>query len=553
MPCLDSKIYLPVDSVAISLEEFQLGIKEHLTDFKVDSLKQSLESILRQREGFEESFLEVLNQAYEINQRFHGYKIRHEGLPYMAHYIETAIYAALLGHDLTTVVATLLHDSVDNLKPEDLEKNEVSKEDVYAEINDKFGKDVEYIVEAVTDESPDLPVKRLDKQKIFEDAVIKAYNDPRVLIVKGCDRLSNLRSLEGYAANKGNLPAARILHQTHHYYIPLIDILDGTLGHALQIQVDELSERFPFRWGSTTMELFYEMAFDFSKLGQPVPVGKTERDLIDNKPLINSALAAQKRGLGDPPDKKRILDHMDVFMNDMAFLYSPHYMPKEDNLIKKLSSFPNLNINAIIDPGNYMYAYRKDLSVPEIVADTYRNKLLVYFMERLNELWFPQFSSENFTQEEKFYFPLTPMESNLGLESQHILLENNIIGFAALKHLSRLIGDVNHEPIGMSKYDQLNVGFYHFQYSVPDQRDIETAINNLLTTYGIPYTILHKEKTAHKDVFVRVIFSHLDYPTQLTTEHGEFVLIKPPGKLQKEREDYPYLIVDFFMPNNGPV
>ncbi|HUR51369.1 MAG TPA: bifunctional (p)ppGpp synthetase/guanosine-3',5'-bis(diphosphate) 3'-pyrophosphohydrolase [Mycobacteriales bacterium] len=121
-------------------------------------------------------------RAYEVAEQMHGDQRRNSGDLYITHPLAVATILAELGMDTTTLVAALLHDTV--------EDTTYSLED----LREEFGEDVAHLVDGVT---------KLDKIKYGEAAeaetirkmVVAMARDPRVLVIKLADRLHNMRTL----------------------------------------------------------------------------------------------------------------------------------------------------------------------------------------------------------------------------------------------------------------------------------------------------------------------------------------------------------------------
>lgn len=126
--------------------------------------------------------IEVLNRAYATADRLHDGVVRKSGEPYITHPLAVATIAAEIGMDTTTLVAALLHDTV--------EDTEYSLADLTAD----FGEEVARLVDGVT---------KLDKVVLGSAAeaetirkmIVAMANDPRVLVIKVSDRLHNMRTM----------------------------------------------------------------------------------------------------------------------------------------------------------------------------------------------------------------------------------------------------------------------------------------------------------------------------------------------------------------------
>ena len=124
----------------------------------------------------------LLIRAYEVADEAHRGQYRRSGDPYITHPLAVATILADLGMDTTTLVAGLLHDTV--------EDTSYSLDDVTKE----FGAEVARLVDGVT---------KLDKVKYGQAAeaetirkmIIAMASDPRVLVIKLADRLHNMRTM----------------------------------------------------------------------------------------------------------------------------------------------------------------------------------------------------------------------------------------------------------------------------------------------------------------------------------------------------------------------
>jgi guanosine-3',5'-bis(diphosphate) 3'-pyrophosphohydrolase len=156
-----------------------------LTAAKPGGLPPVLEPLTRTiRAAHPKADLRVVQKAYETAEQAHGDQKRKSGDPYITHPLAVATILAELGMDTTTLVAALLHDTVEDT-PYTLE-----------DVRKDFGDDVMHLVDGVT---------KLDKIKYGEAAeaetirkmVVAMARDPRVLVIKLADRLHNMRTL-GY-------------------------------------------------------------------------------------------------------------------------------------------------------------------------------------------------------------------------------------------------------------------------------------------------------------------------------------------------------------------
>jgi GTP diphosphokinase / guanosine-3',5'-bis(diphosphate) 3'-diphosphatase len=140
----------------------------------------------------------LLQRGYDLAETAHRGQLRRSGDPYITHPLAVATILAELGMDTTTLVAALLHDTV--------EDTGLTLVDLEAE----FGAEVARLVDGVT---------KLDKVKFGEAAeaetirkmVVAMARDPRVLVIKLADRLHNMRTLRFLPPAKQELKARETL------------------------------------------------------------------------------------------------------------------------------------------------------------------------------------------------------------------------------------------------------------------------------------------------------------------------------------------------------
>ncbi|MCU1658842.1 MAG: relA [Pseudonocardiales bacterium] len=124
----------------------------------------------------------LLQRGYDVAEECHRGQLRKSGDAYITHPLAVATILAELGMDTTTLVAALLHDTV--------EDTGLTLDDITA----GFGTEVAHLVDGVT---------KLDKVKYGEAAesetirkmIVAMARDPRVLVIKLADRLHNMRTL----------------------------------------------------------------------------------------------------------------------------------------------------------------------------------------------------------------------------------------------------------------------------------------------------------------------------------------------------------------------
>ncbi|MFF3742047.1 RelA/SpoT family protein [Streptomyces sp. NPDC002566] len=152
----------------------------------------------------ETATLRQIEKAYQVAERWHRGQKRKSGDPYITHPLAVTTILAELGMDPATLMAGLLHDTV-----EDTEYG-------LDQLRRDFGDTVALLVDGVT---------KLDKVKFGEAAqaetvrkmVVAMAKDPRVLVIKLADRLHNMRTMRYLKREKQEKKA----RETLEIYAPL--------------------------------------------------------------------------------------------------------------------------------------------------------------------------------------------------------------------------------------------------------------------------------------------------------------------------------------------
>lgn len=153
----------------------------------------------------------LLNKAYVFSVQAHGQQLRHSGDPYYAHPIEVAGIVASLNLDVATICTALLHDV--------LEDTDTSVEQLAQE----FTPEIAELVNGVTKlgkvemSRPNLSREKAQAEN-FQKFILAVSKDVRVLLVKLCDRLHNMRTLEFHPKQSSR---ERIARETLEIYAPL--------------------------------------------------------------------------------------------------------------------------------------------------------------------------------------------------------------------------------------------------------------------------------------------------------------------------------------------
>ena len=149
---------------------------------------------------------DLLNRAYVYAMKAHGTQKRASGDPYFSHPLEVAAILTDLKLDDATIVAAVLHDTIEDTGS--------TKE----EIAQLFGSEIAALVDGLTKlKKLDLVSKRAEQAENFRKLLLAIAEDVRVLLVKLADRLHNMRTLHFVPPEKRN----RIAQETLDIYAPL--------------------------------------------------------------------------------------------------------------------------------------------------------------------------------------------------------------------------------------------------------------------------------------------------------------------------------------------
>ena len=158
-------------------------LARRITGQRGTALKPVLEPLVTiHRELYPKADLSQLQRAYDVAEERHATQKRKSGDPYITHPLAVATILAELGMDTTTLVAALLHDTV--------EDTGYSLEQLTAE----FGEEVAHLVDGVT-KLDKVVLGNAAEAETIRKMIIAMARDPRVLVIKVADRLHNMRTM----------------------------------------------------------------------------------------------------------------------------------------------------------------------------------------------------------------------------------------------------------------------------------------------------------------------------------------------------------------------
>ena len=191
--------------------------------------------------------IELIKRAYIFSAKVHQGQMRVSGEPYLNHIIEVAHILTDMQMDVVTVIAGILHDTVEDTLTT-LDK-----------IKELFGDEVATLVDGVTK----IGKISFDRQGMsgeerqaenFRKMIIAMAQDIRVIMIKLADRLHNMRTLSVLSPEK----RTKIAQETMDIYAPI-------------------ANRLGIGWIKTELE---DLAFNYLK---PVPYKELQERLTTEK------------------------------------------------------------------------------------------------------------------------------------------------------------------------------------------------------------------------------------------------------------------------------
>ena len=165
------------------MSDTHCGIEKLLTMLKATGKKYDIEKI---------------EKAYEYARTLHEGQFRASGEEYISHPIAVAEIVAGLELDTDSICAALLHDTVEDCA----EKTDLK------EIEKLFGTDVSMLVDGLT---KIVTLKVEDKEEAHIETLRKMLlamsKDVRVIFIKLCDRVHNMRTLDAKLDHKRRITA----------------------------------------------------------------------------------------------------------------------------------------------------------------------------------------------------------------------------------------------------------------------------------------------------------------------------------------------------------
>lgn len=216
--------------------------------------KEQLLASLISKASYTQDTENLIGKAYEIADKMHAGQLRQSGEEYITHPMNVALILTELHADLPSLVAAILHDT--------LEDTSLTSETV----KEKFGVEVLQLVLGVTKLNK-LQFKSSKEQQLenTRKMLLAMANDIRVVLIKLADRLHNMRSLGIFRRDK----QVRIAQETMEIFVPLA----GRLGiYRIKWELEDLAFR--------ALE-----PEEFKELADKVAMKRSEREMLVNQTI----------------------------------------------------------------------------------------------------------------------------------------------------------------------------------------------------------------------------------------------------------------------------
>jgi guanosine-3',5'-bis(diphosphate) 3'-pyrophosphohydrolase len=190
---------------------------------------------------------DAIKRAYDLAVEAHAGQRRASGEEFVSHTVEVATILAVLRLDTASIVAGLVHDTVEDTHV------------TLAELGERFGQEVAALVDGVT-KIGKVEFRSHTEQQVenYRKLLLSMAADARVILIKLADRLHNMRTLEHLPEGKRR----RIALETREIYAPL--------AHRLGI--------FSIKWELEDLAFKYLEPAAYEALTQKIRQRRKERE-----------------------------------------------------------------------------------------------------------------------------------------------------------------------------------------------------------------------------------------------------------------------------------
>jgi len=176
--------------------------------------------------------VEEVYRAFLLGAKAHEGQSRVSGEPYISHPVEVALILSQMRMDVSSIVAAILHDVIEDTATEK------------TQLADLFGSEVAELVDGVSKlASLDFQSRAEAHAENFRKMMLAMVKDIRVIIIKLADRLHNMRTLDAMPPDKRR----RIAKETTDIYAPIANRL-GIFKVRHELLDLSIRSAFPMRF-----------------------------------------------------------------------------------------------------------------------------------------------------------------------------------------------------------------------------------------------------------------------------------------------------------------
>ena len=189
-------------------------------------------------------------EAYKFADEAHLGQFRVSGEPYITHPIAVAGLVADWKLDAQAIMAALMHDAMEDCG--------VTK----VELIERFGAPTAELVDGLTKlDKLQFSTREEGQAESFRKMLLAMSRDVRVILIKLCDRLHNMRTMEAMAPHK----RARIARETLDIYAPIAHRL-GLNQTYRELQELSFSYIHPWRHGALDKAVLRARGYDDARI-----------------------------------------------------------------------------------------------------------------------------------------------------------------------------------------------------------------------------------------------------------------------------------------------
>ncbi len=181
----------------------------------------SIDALFDNIKKYDKKDIELIKKAYNVADFYHEGQFRKSGEPYITHPINVAYKVSQMKLDCNAICAALLHDVVEDTKCS------------LDEIKNEFNDDIALLVDGVTKINNEKDASSATLRKIINSC----QRDIRIILIKLCDRLHNMQTLEFKSVEKQR----KIALETIEIYAPLAYYLGA---YRIKHELEDLSLKY---------------------------------------------------------------------------------------------------------------------------------------------------------------------------------------------------------------------------------------------------------------------------------------------------------------------